>query len=357
MDPTTLQEITNNFLNELATANNGEKTSFAFIKNTIPSASLVKNGEIFQVMGVGGSIFVNAMVKNEVPTLKILHFQREDQPVFSTKEIFLDFIASQYNSSASTIALNFAYDVQPVFEEGKLQAILARPSKEHAFTGLVGENLCKEIEEYIFKTKHHKIQVSAANDTICLLLSGLTQTFSNNLAAGIVGTGFNFALFLDTNTPVNLEAAGFDKFPRSKEAITIDASSNRKGEALFEKEISGAYLHRYFNILLEEKSITYPIIKTTEEVSQVAENDTSEIGSVARNVLERSAQLTACAIMGITKLKKHNMTFIMQGSLFWKGFHYKETVEKTVRDLMPEFSVEFIEVENSDILGAAKLVA
>src|SRR5258706_7659198 len=288
MDVSILQTISNNFINELLTASNGEKTSFTFTKNTIPSASLVKNGEIFQAMAVGGSIFVNAMVKNEVPSLKILHFQREDQPQFSTKEIFLDFIASQYNSSASTIALNFAYDVNPVFEEGKLQAILNVPSKENAFTGLIGENLCKEIEEYILKTKHHKIQVSAANDTICLLLSVLTQTFSNNLAAGIVETGFNFALFLDTNTPVNLEAAGFDKFPRSKEAITIDASSNRKGEALFEKEISGAYLHRYFNILLEEKNITYPIIKTTEEESQIAENDTSEIGNVARDILERS---------------------------------------------------------------------
>ncbi len=357
MDVSILQTISNNFINELLTASNGEKTSFTFTKNTIPSASLVKNGEIFQAMAVGGSIFVNAMVKNEVPSLKILHFQREDQPQFSTKEIFLDFIASQYNSSASTIALNFAYDVNPVFEEGKLQAILNVPSKENAFTGLIGENLCKEIEEYILKTKHHKIQVSGANDTICLLLSGLTQTFSNNLAAGIVGTGVNFALFLDTNTPVNLEAGGFDKFPRSKEGITIDASSNRKGEHLFEKEISGAYLHRYFNILLEEKNITYPIIKTTEEVSQIAENDTSEIGNVARDILERSAQLTACAISGITKFKKHNMTFVMQGSLFWKGYHYKQIVEKTVKELLPEFTVEFIEVENSDILGAAKLVA
>ena len=51
------------------------------------------------------------------------------------------------------------------------------------------------------------------------------------------------------------------------------------------------------------------------------------------------------------------MTFVMEGSLFWKGYKYKETVEQTVKQLLPEYCIKFIRLENSDILGGAKLLS
>ena len=51
------------------------------------------------------------------------------------------------------------------------------------------------------------------------------------------------------------------------------------------------------------------------------------------------------------------MIFVMEGSVFWKGKNYKKTAEKTIKKLIPEYNVKFIEIENSAILGSAKLIS
>ena len=111
----------------------------------------------------------------------------------------------------------------------------------------------EEIEQYVEHKYHKKIIASTANDTICLLLSGLIDHPWSKIAGGIVGTGLNFAIFLDEHTSVNIEAANFDKFICSDECKEIDSESAKPGAALFEKETAGAYLYRHFNIILEKK--------------------------------------------------------------------------------------------------------
>ena len=47
----------------------------------------------------------------------------------------------------------------------------------------------------------------------------------------------------------------------------------------------------------------------------------------------------------------------MQESLFWKGPNYQETLKETlVTPGVPTGAIEFIRVEHSYILGAAKLI-
>ena len=57
----------------------------------------------------------------------------------------------------------------------------------------------------------------------------------------------------------------------------------------------------------------------------------------------------------MAEFKQHDITCVMEGSLFWKGFGYKETVAETVKKLT-NYSVDIAEIDNSPILGAAKLV-
>lgn len=47
----------------------------------------------------------------------------------------------------------------------------------------------------------------------------------------------------------------------------------------------------------------------------------------------------------------------MQGSLFWRGYMYKENVEKLVEQMCPEYKATYVNVFHSDLYGAAKLVA
>lgn len=89
--------------------------------------------------------------------------------------------------------------------------------KNMCFEGLIGEVVGLAIEKKVLEVRQQQIHVGMANDTICLLLSGLTHTWWDHVAAGIVGTGLNFALFLDQHTLVNLESANFSKFEQLPE--------------------------------------------------------------------------------------------------------------------------------------------
>lgn len=352
-----LQNIHDNFEQELIRSSQGLKTSLAYIHNTIPSTPLVKNGETFQVLAVGGSMYRNAIMEKKDDKVCI-HYEITDKlPVFALKEDFFEFMESHIDPNISVLALNFAYPLEPIFENGRLDGILLKGSKEHTFLGLINKKVGYELEQYMLKKHNKKITVSVANDTVCLILSGLSRANWDHLAAGIVGTGLNFALFLDKNTVVNLESGGFANFPQTETGKAIDAKSNMKGEGLFEKEVSGGYLYKHFNELIEQEKLAHEPITDTTELSRLAAKDIPTVSKTAYETLERSAALVATQIAGIASFKKQPLTFIMQGSLFWKGHDYKELVKKYVHQLIPNYEVNFIDGDDSDVLGAAKLVA
>lgn len=307
-------------------------------------------------MVIGGTVGKTATLRKAGGNLEILG-KEEHQLSFKTEEDFLEYAESTLADNVNVFVLNFAYPIQPVFENGKLDGILLAVTKEGGFHGLVGKQIGKEIEDYVRRKRNKNIKVAVANDTVCLLTSGLSEFKEEEFAAGIVGTGFNIAFFLGKNRLVNLESANFDKFSQTKEGRTVDQESAKPGQSLFEKEIAGAYLYRHFNILIKEKGIDYPEIFSTEELDIVSHKNIPQVSEIARNLFVKSAQLVACQIAGITQFLDRGMVFNMEGSLFWKGNNYKETVKQTVGQLVPDHKVEFIEIEDAAILGAAKLIA
>lgn len=356
MDFAHYQATANNFTKELQESEIGEKTTLAFIKNIIPSSPLVNDGESFQVMTFGGTNFFKATITKNGNSLNIAESTHDTLPLLETKEIFFTFLEKHLDTKTRVLAINFGYPIAPVFENGKLDGQLIRGVKEHEFKGLVGEKIGAEFEKYMAE-KGQTILVSIANDTICLLLSGKTKLNDDSLAAGIVGTGMNFAISLDATTLVNLEAGAFGKFERTPIGLIVDEQSSQKGVNIFEKELSGGFLFQHFNLLTQQQHLSYPPLTNSEQLSDIAEKDTTEIGDIARDLMKHSASLVACIVTGIANFKEKDMTFVMIGSMFWKGYKYKETVEEMVKKLSPEYSASFIEVENSDLLGAAKLVA
>ncbi|HLD01326.1 MAG TPA: hypothetical protein VJC10_00460 [Patescibacteria group bacterium] len=357
MDLGTLQSIQQNFLEELQKAAKGKKTSLPFIEHQLAPTPIVKNDEVFAVLVIGGSIFKKAIVKRKNNTLEFLKKKQKQQPPFYKKEDLLKFIESELEEDISVLAINFAYPLSPVFENGKLDGKLVSGSKENTFSGLQGEKVGEEIEKYIFEKRGKKVIVSVANDTICLLLSGLTSYPWNNLAGGIVGTGINFAIFLSEQRLVNLESASFDKFPQSEEGKEIDGVSTQPGRALFEKETAGAYLFRHFNAIIAKQHLHLTQIASTYELKMIAIKNTPPASTIAKKLIERSAALIACQIGGITKFQDKDMVFVMEGSFFWEEHIYKKLVETYLEKLIPQYNIKFVKVEDSTIFGAAKLVA
>ncbi len=350
-----LRIISNNFAQELRDASDGKINSLCFIVHEISQSSIVKDGETFQALAIGGTVGKIAILKKTGNTVRIID-EKEEQLLLKTEEEFLDFINRKLLANINVLALNLAQSLKPIFKNGRLDGILLEVSKEGKFRGLIGKRIGQEIENYVLAKRNKKIKVAVANDTVCLLTSGLEKFREEELAGGIVGTGLNFAFFLSKNKLVNLESGNFDNFPQTETGKEVDKESSQSGSYLFEKETAGAYLYKHFNFILKENNIDHSVLASTEELNRVSCTNIPQISEIAQSLIKRSAQLVACQIAGIIAFKKTNMVFNMEGSLFWKGNNYKETVKKTVMQLVPKHRINFVEIENSAILGATKLV-
>lgn len=346
-----LKKITASFVRELRLSSKGESTSLPFLIHEFSLTPLVPDGEAFQVLKVGGSIGQNALVVKQGKNILIKTMEEERLPLFSTGKAFLSYVKSHLRKNINYLALNFAYPMKPLFENNRLDGIMTIGTKEHAFIGLIGRQVGVSVQKFLYEKFHREVAVAVANDTICLTLSGLTQTNRSSVAGGIVGTGMNFAFFLDDRRLVNLEAACFDKFDQSVEGKTIDKQSVQKGNSLFEKEVSGAYLYQHYNLKTGGK------LTATHELDKVARGEKPGDKPVARELFKRAAQLIACQVAGIVRFKKRAMVFVMEGSLFWVGYNFRKTVAETVKLLAPDYPVAFKAIKDCGIVGAAKLVA
>ena len=358
-----LQIITANFVDELSDSLK-KKNSLPFIRHSLATKPIVSDNHKFQVIVIGGSFYQKAIMIREKDNIRIVSNEQGKQPPFLTESGLLEFIKLHLEPDIDILALNFAYPLIPVTRDDLLDGALQSGSKENTFVGLIGKKVGETIEKYIHEKQGRVIKVSAANDTICLLLSGLALQIGelvslpwDHLAAGVVGTGLNFAIFLDRYTAVNLESANFNKFPQTEAGRIIDQSSVSPGSALYEKEVSGAYIYEHFNYVAKHLQLNVNGIKNTKELDELVTNKDPEVAKVAKDVLEHSASLVAAQIAGLLRFCKRDLTFIMQGSLFWKGYKFKEIVEKIVNELCPEYKATFQKDPHSDLYGAAKLVA
>ena len=357
VDIQTLQQVKDNFVSVLKQAASGKPTSLPFIKYQLNNVPLVTSGDIFQVLVIGGSNFQKATMKKVGKETQITEHSQEHQPPFHTKADFMAFLDTHINPNMEVVALNFAYPLTPILRNGMPDGILQSGTKENVFDGLVGTQVGEAIESYMKQVHGRTIRVAVANDVICLLLSGLTSHAWDTIAAGIVGTGMNFAIFLDKNTMVDLESANFNHFPQSETGKEIDRLSVSPGIALYEKEVSGAYLYQHFNILAKKRGIPFHEIDSSEQLNTLVHHETQVVAELAQEVLDHSASLVAAQIAGILEFSKRDLTFIMQGSLYWKGNGYRERVTKVVSELVPNYHASYEHILQSDLIGAAKLIS
>ncbi len=352
-----LKTVKNNFLREINDAKSGKSTSLPFILHKISNKPIVDEREIFQVLVIGGTIFQKALVKKEGKNIRILEKEEKYQPAFKHKDDFENFIEKEISPDVKHVALNFAYNIKPVSKKNGVDGIFVSASKGNIFDSLVGKAVGTEVEKLIYKKRKQKISVSVANDTICLLMAGLTRYKESEISAGVVGTGLNFAFFIGKNEAVNLEAGSFNKFRQTPEARLIDLHSTNPGRALFEKEVAGAYLYKHFNLINEAKGLGSPSLHSTQELDQLALQNNGEPSKIAKELLFNSASLVATQIAGIMEFKAKNLVFIIEGSLFWLSDGYRKNVQKVLAQICPQHKAKFVKIENSTVLGAAKLIS
>jgi hexokinase len=358
MQHETLLEITHAILTELHQKNKASTTSLSYTPHVISGGTTHKEGSLFQVIVVGGTFYKCALfeVKNGQPHLKETHDGVLE--VLETDMVLLNFIEKQIHPSIEYLAINFAFPMSPIVNDAGLpDGILQRESKEHKLKGLEGLPVGQRIAEHLNAKRGQQIKVATANDTICLLLSGLqNQQEKQSLAAGIVGTGVNFAYFENDHTAVNTEGGNFSAFPQPKELLLVDHATSSPGAALFEKAVSGAYLYKLFNERVASIDPQAHPISDTRELDDIARCHDLQRAPIAQEILTRSAQLCACMMAALALYKQRDLTFVMEGSVFWRAWNYQDIVNETVQELSPTYAVRPVRISESNLLGAAALL-
>ncbi len=350
--------IKHNFLQELRDASAEKTTSLRFIKHELPSEKLISDGEIFQVLVVGGTVFRKALLKKDREQFIILDDYSEEHPSLTSKEMLLEYLANHLSPNVSKIAVNFAFPLKPFLRDGRADGNLLSASKAaNTLNGLIGEPVGEAIEMYVLKSMDKKIAVSVLNDAICLLLSGTETNSKDSIAGAIMGTGTNITFF-HNETAINIQSGGFDKFNLSDECKEIDKDSLMPGASLFEKETAGGYLYKHFNIFINKNQLTHKPISSTKELQAIAlDNRSPRAQTLANSILEKSAAYFAGLIAGLTAFKNHDMTFIIEGSMYWENDLYRKFVDEYLEKLSLDLKIKIIKVDNSPIVGAARLIA
>jgi hexokinase len=353
-------EVKDNFKKELHEASVGKKSSLSYIKNNLPDKPLVTEG-LIQGIVMGGTNYIVSSEEISHGKTNILSRNTGILPTLTDSDVFFDFLANHIDRQADAIGLNLGFPLLPAEgSHGEIDGILAYGTKEHSLYGLTGKAVGNEIKQFCKKLLDRYIPVAVANDTVCLALSG---NGSEN-GAVIAGTGFNIGIKQHDETDkvflVNLEAGNFDKFKPTDILHEIDRLSSQPGQKLFEKTVAGKYLALYFNEKAKSLDLKIPPLTTSQELTELSTiNGTGTANELAREILKRSASLTAAAFAGIYEFlnRPENLTFIGEGSMLWYGWNYSENLYSQLSALgVPEGAIIFKKIDDSGITGAVKLV-
>ncbi|MEI6729010.1 MAG: hypothetical protein WCK98_05195 [bacterium] len=362
---TKLKQFSKNFSDELFSASQGIKNSLLFAVNPLPQTALIQGNQSFQVLMIGGSHLESAIAQLIDDRVQISNFSQKDIPKLTSKDIFLEIVEAAIHPQTMILSVNFAFPIQPILSNNKLDGILLNGPKGHDFLGLIGEQVGLEIENYLLQKRGQKIQVTLANDTVALGLA--TKEFESftwqNCAVGIVGTGTNFGIFQSQNTFINLESGNFNKFEQTESGKLVDLESSNPATQFFEKEVGGNYLVNHFNIDAKLQGINLEI-KSSKQLSDIAK-DLSHPGQfIASDIFARSSQLIAAQIYGIYQYKQlvnhlqpeQKFHILMEGSLYWKGFEYSNRVNFYLHELglaKQDYQIHYL--ENMGLIGIARL--
>jgi hexokinase len=353
-----LQAIREAFGEEIQRAAAAEQSQISYLKTVLPDRTRLSPTDKLQVVAIGGSNFHTALVTGwQSGKPQLGEVNKLELPTFPTRESFLAFIGSQLDPQTGVLALNFAYPLKSELRDNRLDARLLEATKFNDFTGLVGKLIGEELENYLLSKLGRVVRVSVANDTVCLLLAARAAAPHADLAAVVIGTGFNIALATGGSALVNTEAGDFERFPHSPALDLLRNEGGIDGRASVEKEVAGGYLFRHYNFWAERLEPRLPHVHSTAEVSQLA----AAGSELAQILIKRSAQLVGAVLAGLYDYQsKQNpqlkLDLAIEGSLFWDGWQYQTIVADSLKTLgISENQLIFTKLERSYLIGPALL--
>jgi hexokinase len=404
IDPDALLE---NFLAEMDLGLVGKKSSLAMIPTFITIEKPVPAFKPVIALDAGGTnLRVATVVFDEGGNHKISKLNKHKMPgsdeELNKNEFFDKFVEFllPYADQADSVGFCFSYpaEISPD-RDGRLLSW----TKEIQAPGVVGEYIGKSIFDRL-ERRGHRLKFSLLNDTVSTLLAGKSADFAQKYGTYvgfILGTGTNTA-YIEQNhnitkrhdldpegsQAINTESGNFSKCPRSPIDIDFDKTTENRGQYLFEKMISGAYLGGLCLVALKRAAEENIFSRTgTQWIEAQKDLSAVEVDSILRSlsqgipwdmgmvsaedeesirhlcsaICERAALFAAinvCAAIlksSRRKLTSYPICVNVDGSVYYKIKGFSRMVEGFLQKILGPKHVPYvlIRVHDSPLIGAA----
>jgi len=288
---------------------------------------------------------------------------------------------------------------------------LIRWTKGFTTSGVVGVDVVALLNSALRRKQVPAEVIALANDTVGTMFARSYMDPKCEMGV-ILGTGTN-ACYIEQisnikkippesskgpSMIINTEWGGFSDgqtfLPQTKMDRSLDSSSNNPRQQTFEKMVSGMYLGeivRYVLLDLQENGHLFSSVSTSE-MSKLYEKESflskfvskslgdhsnnldhvrsclEEIGILTSSlkdrkivqracltIITRAARLSAAAIGGVlSKIDRlHNVTVAIDGSVYEFVPGFKENMQKTLKELYPESSIELVLSKDGSGIGSA----
>ena len=246
---------------------NGETGSMMMIPAYLYGEGSIIEGEPVAVIDAGGTNLRAASVAFTKEGPRVLRMAKSAMPGTSGRitadEMFDEFVARilPFMPDSGSLALCFSYAFEAM-PDGEARIITM--SKEVEVEDAPGTFIVDGMKKAFLRAGYAKEpHITVVNDTAAVLYSALAS--GEREAVGfILGTGMNTAYFEKTSRitkiepvehdrmMINMESAYFSDAPAGPVDLLIDSRSRNRGEAVFEKMLSGAYLGKVAAACAEE---------------------------------------------------------------------------------------------------------
>lgn len=336
----TLQKIRQDFVSEINHAEQKNKSSLCFYVNNLVPISFLGQYANIRLINIGGS-HIRYKTTNARDIWKETKFQEDSLPFLQSSQDLIKILKDKIPSNTNLVVLILAQTLEPSSSHGIPDGILKQVNKEHNLSDLLKQPLGL----YLEKQFGNNFPIMVINDTTYLFYRLKALTKENQKlpdAALVIGTGINLAFRNNQEQVVSLETANFDKFPLSPTGKIINRISQNPGQALFEKEIAGAYLYKHFNSLCPLN-----LVSSTKELSKVALNQKLPCSHIANQLLERSASLIATNITALSDYSEElELNIMVEGSLGLSAPNYLTRIAEIARQLNPNLTLWLSKISN-----------
>ena len=362
-----MKRIMKAFRLEMERGLRGESSSLKMIPTYVDVPTGGERGK-FLALDLGGTNFrvleLELKCNGKTAASRAMNFVLPKDCLTGTADELFDFLAAcvkkflarEKLNSQQRLGLGFTFSF-PVYQTGVAAGTLGRWTKGFDVKSVVGEDVVGLLTAALARQGLGNIHVAAlVNDTVGTLVARSYEDSSCDVGV-ILGTGTNACYreelskipkwkgpaAPDKHMIVNIEWGNFNKLRRTRYDEELDLSSDRPGEQILEKMVSGLYLGEAARLALKDlvkgDKFAKKLSLTAKEMSGIeSSRSAGPVKKVCGLVSRRASRVSAAAIAAIvTKMDpalSRNHTIAIDGALYEKHPHFAKNISSGLKELL-----------------------